>query len=81
MEFLYSEDVKNILGEILSTLDERDRMIIMLRYGFVDGECWTLQKIGDEFGITREGVRKIEKKLIEYIKSLFLDEKLNTYLK
>ncbi|MBR3897696.1 MAG: hypothetical protein IKJ43_00255 [Bacilli bacterium] len=78
---LFQKDINNNLDDILSTFDERSRKIILLRYGFVDGECWTLQKIGDELGITRERVRQIENNLINYLRYMCEEKKLDSYVK
>ncbi|MFZ3570315.1 sigma-70 family RNA polymerase sigma factor [Streptomyces sp. BH097] len=43
--------------------------ILLLRYGFVDGERWTLDEIGRRFGVTRERIRQIEKKSIKDMRS------------
>ena len=48
------------LGEALTRLPERERRIIQLRYGLVDGRARTLEEVGREFGITRERTRQIE---------------------
>lgn len=48
------------LGEALTRLPERERRIIQLRYGLVDGRARTLEEVGREFNITRERTRQIE---------------------
>lgn len=48
------------LGDALKRLPERERRIIQLRYGLVDGRARTLEEVGREFGITRERTRQIE---------------------
>lgn len=45
---------------LLAGLPERERAILMLRHGFIDGRCWTLAQIGEHVGLTRERVRQIE---------------------
>ena len=46
--------------EVLQRLDYRERTVVRLRYGFVDGHVHTLQDLGTIFGVTRERVRQIE---------------------
>lgn len=53
---LLKETIKNIL----SSLDERERFILIKRYGLDDGDPETLEEIGKELGITRERVRQLE---------------------
>ena len=53
-------DLRRILEDILSALSERERQIIRLRYGFVDGYNYTLEEVGKIFEVTRERVRQIE---------------------
>ena len=48
------------LHEALTRLPERERRIILLRYGLEDGRSRTLEEVGREFGITRERTRQIE---------------------
>lgn len=45
--------------------------ILMRRYGFFDGRPWTLEEIGEEYGVTRERIRQIEQKLLR--SSMFLE--------
>ena len=58
--------LKRELWKALDVLNEREKYIIMNRY--LTEEPKTLQEIGDEFGITRERVRQIEKRALEKIK-------------
>lgn len=46
----------------------RDRQILLLRFGFFDGTPWTLEGIGRQFGVTRERIRQIEKKALEALR-------------
>lgn len=57
-------DLRRVLDEILSALSEREREIIRLRYGFVDGYTYTLEEVGRIFDVTRERVRQIEAKAV-----------------
>lgn len=52
------------LGEMLDKLDERERRIIQLRFGLLDGHEQTLESIGREYGLTRERIRQIEVKAL-----------------
>ena len=44
----------------LEHLDERERQVIVLRYGFDRGEPRTLEEVGERFNLTRERIRQIE---------------------
>ncbi len=50
--------------QALSALNDRERIVLMLRYGLMDGEEHTLEDIGSQFGLTRERIRQIEKKTL-----------------
>ena len=43
---------------------EREKEVIMLRFGFIDGKIWTLEEIGKKYGLTRERIRQIETRTI-----------------
>lgn len=49
---------------VIDSLDEREARILSLRFGLVDGESKTLDEIGKVYGVTRERIRQIEKKVI-----------------
>ena len=49
------------LREALTTLNEREQRILVLRFGLDGGDERTLDQIGEEFGVTRERIRQIEK--------------------
>jgi RNA polymerase primary sigma factor len=52
------------LERVLEQLAERDRRIIQLRFGLLDGHPRTLEEVGREFGVTRERIRQIESKTL-----------------
>ena len=54
-------DVANSLRQSIDRLPEREGRILALRYGFFDGVPRTLEEIGDEFNLTRERIRQLEK--------------------
>ncbi len=73
---LLQEDVRSIL-EMLST---REREVIELRFGLVDGHVRTLEEIGRVFGVTRERVRQIEGKALVKLKHAMQDRQLTEYM-
>ena len=67
-------NVEKIITELLETLDERERQVLDLRYGFSEDKARTLESIGNSFSITRERVRQIESGAIAKIKASELFE-------
>ena len=55
---------KREVARALEALTDRERAVLMLRYGLMDGEERTLEEIGVQFGLTRERIRQIEKKTL-----------------
>ena len=66
--------VSDQVKEILNDLPEKERKILELRHGLVDGVTHTLEEVGKEFGVTRERIRQIEAKAHEKIRQ---HEKIN----
>jgi RNA polymerase primary sigma factor len=52
------------IRSVLSTLSDKEREVLELRYGFMDGRPHTLKEVGVKFGVTHERVRQIEKKAL-----------------
>jgi RNA polymerase primary sigma factor len=55
------------LQSLLSKLSDRERRVITLRFGLIDGEERTLESIGREYGLTRERIRQIEVKALKQL--------------
>ncbi|WP_323053837.1 RNA polymerase sigma factor RpoD [Thermomicrobium sp. 4228-Ro] len=68
------------IEEALSRLTERERRIIVLRYGLEDGQFRTLEEVGREFGITRERIRQIEAKALRKLRHPSCSRLLRGYL-
>ena len=60
--------LRNLLDEVLSSLDEKEQSIIKMRYGLDDGRIKTLKETGERYSISRERVRQIECKAISKLK-------------
>jgi len=69
------------IEELLQTLTFREREIIRLRYGLVDGYSYTLEEVGRIFKVTRERVRQIEAKAVAKLQSPSRVERLEGFLK
>ncbi|MCX4822903.1 sigma-70 family RNA polymerase sigma factor [Streptomyces sp. NBC_01142] len=68
------------LEAVLSTLGERERKVVQLRYGLVDGRPRTLEEIGRIFGVTRERIRQIESKTLSKLRDHAFADQLRGYL-
>jgi RNA polymerase primary sigma factor len=56
--------LKDTLSDVLATLTERERKIVEMRFGLVDGYERTLEEIGKQYNVTRERIRQIEAKAL-----------------
>ncbi|MER0244435.1 sigma-70 family RNA polymerase sigma factor [Streptomyces sp. HSW2009] len=68
------------LEVVLSTLGERERKVVQLRYGLTDGRPRTLEEIGRIFGVTRERIRQIESKTLGKLRDHAFADQLRGYL-
>ncbi len=67
------------IQEILDTLSEKERKILEMRHGLLDGTYHTLEEVGREFGVTRERIRQIEAKALEKIRQHEKARRLKSY--
>ncbi len=65
--------------EILDSLSEKERKILEMRHGLMDGTYHTLEEVGKEFGVTRERIRQIEAKALEKIRQHDKARRLKSY--
>jgi RNA polymerase primary sigma factor len=56
--------LKDKIGDVLSSLNERERQVLELRFGLGDGNARTLEEVGQQFRVTRERIRQIEAKAL-----------------
>lgn len=68
------------LDEILDTLTERERKVLTLRFGLVDGRARTLEEVGKEFSVTRERIRQIEAKALRKLRHPSRSKRIKDYL-
>lgn len=66
--------------EVLGELTDRERRIIVLRYGLEDDRSRTLEEVGQEFNVTRERIRQIEAKALRKLRHPSRSRKLKDYL-
>lgn len=72
--------LKEQMEEILDQLSERERKVLVMRFGLEDGINRTLEDVGKEFNVTRERVRQIEAKALRKLRHPLRSRKLRDYL-
>lgn len=72
---LLVEQVRNVLG----FLSDRERRVLEMRYGLIDGKDHTLEQVGLEFGVTRERIRQIEAKALRKLRHPSRSKSLRDY--
>jgi RNA polymerase primary sigma factor len=72
--------LKEQLDDILALLPVKERHVIELRFGLVNGRSRTLDEVGQEFGVTRERIRQIEAKALRKLRHPRRSRKLREYL-
>ena len=72
--------LKEQMEVLLETLESRERQVIEMRFGLVDGQPRTLEEVGQAFGVTRERVRQIETKALRKLRHPVRSRKLRDYL-
>jgi RNA polymerase primary sigma factor len=80
LELASQQLLKSQISEALAKLTERERKIIVLRFGLEDGRFRTLEEVGREFGITRERIRQIEAKALRKLRHPSYSRQLRGYL-
>ena len=68
------------LEEVLDTLAPREKKVLELRFGIVDGRTRTLEEVGKEFSVTRERIRQIEAKALRKLRHPSRSKKLRDFL-
>jgi RNA polymerase primary sigma factor len=74
------ELLKGHIGDVLETLNPRERKVLELRFGLRDGRSRTLEEVGREFGVTRERIRQIEAKALRKLRHPSRSKRLRDYL-
>ncbi len=72
--------LKEQLGDVLSTLTEREEKVLRLRFGLEDGRSRTLEEVGKEFNVTRERIRQIEAKALRKLRHPSRSKRLKDFL-
>ena len=83
LPLLSQESSRRILSdqikEVLDELNPKERRILEMRYGLLDGIQHTLERVGEEFGVTRERIRQIEAKVHEKLRQHDKISRLKNY--
>ena len=79
-EYATVELLKEELANVLLTLTEREEKVLRLRFGLDDGQCRTLEEVGQIFGVTRERIRQIEAKALRKLRHPSRSRKLKDFL-
>jgi len=72
--------LKYELDEVLSTLTEREKKVLQMRFGLLDGMTKTLEEVGKEFNVTRERIRQIEAKALRKLRHPSRSRKLKDFM-
>lgn len=72
--------LKDKMGEVLSTLNDRERKVLIQRFGLLDGKPKTLEEVGLEFNVTRERIRQIEAKALRKMRHPIRSKQLKAFL-
>ncbi len=79
-DFTTVEMLKEELSGVLLTLTDREERVLRLRFGLDDGQCRTLEEVGQIFGVTRERIRQIEAKALRKLRHPSRSRKLKDFL-
>ena len=79
-EYATEELLKEELADVLLTLTDREEKVLRLRFGLDDGQCRTLEEVGQIFGVTRERIRQIEAKALRKLRHPSRSCKLKDFL-
>ncbi|MBM3244148.1 MAG: RNA polymerase sigma factor RpoD, partial [Candidatus Omnitrophica bacterium] len=72
--------LKDEMNSALETLTDREKRILVLRFGITDGAARTLEEVGNVFKVTRERVRQIEAKALKKLRHPTRSRRLRTFL-
>ena len=79
-EELVRRELEQTLNALLDQLNERQRQLLRLRFGMVDGTCYSLEAIGKQLGVSKERARQIEHQAMDKLRSLGVELGLEDFL-
>lgn len=74
------KELKYVILSVLGTLKEREKEIMLLRFGFLDDKEWTLEEVGKKFNLTCERIMQIKAKSIRKLQNHCNAKKLVCFL-
>ena len=80
MDSTYAKLLREKIEEVLDTLPPREARILRLRFGLENGHNYTLEEVGEKFGLTRERIRQIESKALRRLRHPRRARQLKEYL-
>ena len=79
-EYTAKMKLREELNKVLDELTEREKRVLILRFGLQDGRVRTLEEVGKEFNVTRERIRQIEAKALRKLKHPTRSKKLKDFM-
>ena len=80
IEATYKSLLRDKIDEVLNTLSPREARILRLRFGLDSGRTYTLEEVGEKFGLTRERIRQIEGKALRQLRHPHKARQLKDFL-
>lgn len=80
IESTYAKLLREKIDEVLDTLPPREARILRLRFGLENGHNYTLEEVGEKFGLTRERIRQIESKALRRLRHPRRSRQLREYI-
>jgi RNA polymerase primary sigma factor len=80
IQSVYETMLREKINEVLESLSPRESRILRLRFGLDDGNIYTLEEVGEKFGLTRERIRQIEGKALRRLRHPLRARQLKEYL-
>ncbi|MFI5284556.1 MAG: sigma-70 family RNA polymerase sigma factor, partial [Candidatus Dormibacterales bacterium] len=72
--------LRSDIEDVLDTLTPRERRVLQLRFGLIDGHQRTLEEVGKRFGVTRERIRQIESRALHKLRHPIRSKKLRDHV-
>lgn len=76
----YSNMLREKIEEVLDSLSPRESRVLRMRFGLDNGHSYTLEEVGEKFGLTRERIRQIEGKALSRLRHPRRARQLKDYL-